>query len=124
AAEGGGPRRAQVTLDNGPTLWGEVGNGHAVKVGDRVLACIRKEHVGIGAAAAGAAPPAPDPAGDNRPVAGEIRAASFLGLTEEYIVAMGGAELRSIQSISGIQAGDAVAVSIRPADCIVLTERS
>jgi iron(III) transport system ATP-binding protein len=118
AASADGSRRAQITLDNGPTLWGEVGNGHAVRAGDRVLACIRKEHVGIHASADAA----PGPAGENHTVAGEIRAASFLGLVEEYIVAMGGTELRSIQSITGVQTGDKVAVSIRPADCIVLSE--
>jgi ABC-type Fe3+/spermidine/putrescine transport system ATPase subunit len=118
-ASAGGVRLAQITLEDGPTLWGEIGNGHAVSAGDRVLACIRKEHVGIGASPSAATQPR---SGENHTVAGEIRAASFLGLTEEYIVAMGGTELRSIQSISGVRTGDTVAVSIRPSDCIVLAD--
>jgi iron(III) transport system ATP-binding protein len=118
----GGAKRAQITLSGGPTLWGEVGNGHDVRAGDRVLACIRKEHVSLSNTPAPIGGVAPAPAGENQLVAGEIRAASFLGLVEEYIVAMGEAEVRAIQPITGVRTGDTVAVNIRPADCIVLSE--
>ncbi|MCC7346122.1 MAG: ABC transporter ATP-binding protein [Variibacter sp.] len=104
---------AQVTLDGGgPTLWGRVSGETGVKKGDKVLAAIRKEHVGIrmptGNGAAG------------QSFAGQIRAASFLGLVEEYIVAVGNSELRAIQPAGGADSGANVEVSVRPDDCIVL----
>ena len=112
-----GRQYAQVALQGGgPTLWGQVGRGHAVKKGDRVLAAIRKEHIAIGArGVAGAVAGA-------QSLPAQIRAASFLGLVEEYIVAVGGVELRAIQPISGVGSGDQVDISIRPDDCIVLPE--
>ena len=109
---------ARVTLDgNGPMLWGQFGRGHKIKKGDRVLAAVRKEHVGIrpqdenGGAAAG-----------GQSFAAQIRAASFLGLVEEYIVAVGDVEMRAIQPPTGVSSGDPVDVSISPDDCIVLTD--
>jgi hypothetical protein len=56
---------------------------------------------------------------DRQVFAGEIRAASFLGLSEEYIVAVNDMELRVIQPSSEVQSGDSVEVSVRPEDCIV-----
>jgi iron(III) transport system ATP-binding protein len=116
-----GARYAQVAFnDGGLTLWGEVGRGQQVHDGDRVLACIRKEHVGIRLPRVpGGAPPA---ASGEQAFPGEIRASSFLGLVEEYIVAVGGTELRAIQPYTGAHTGDPVEVGIRPADCIVLSE--
>ena len=111
-------RLAQVELDGGVMLWGEVGPGRQVREGERVLACIRKEHVGIRLPVAGT----PPPSGASQLLAGEIRASSFLGLVEEYIVAVGGVELRAIQPFTGAQSGDRVEVSINPSACIVLSE--
>lgn len=117
-------RYAQVALNGGSVkLWGEVGRGHTVQTGDRVLLCIRKEHLGIRV---------PQSASDTemradgaaQTIPGEIRAASFLGLVDEYIVAIGGVELRAIQPSTGVQSGDRVQVDIRPSDCIVLAEPS
>jgi iron(III) transport system ATP-binding protein len=111
---------AQVTLSGGgPTLWGQVGRGHAIRKGDRVLAAIRKEHVGIGAR--GANPVAAAIIGAQSFPA-QIRAASFLGLVEEYIVAIGGVELRAIQPITGFASGDDVEIGIRADDCILLSD--
>jgi ABC-type Fe3+/spermidine/putrescine transport system ATPase subunit len=97
-------------------VWGQVGQGHQVKKGDRVLAAIRKEHVGLRPRANGSAAVGP------QSFAGQVRASSFLGLVEEYIVAIGNTELRAIQPPTGANSGDAVDVSIRPDDCIVLSE--
>ena len=114
-------RYAQVALNGGGlTVWGEIGRGHQVRPGDHVLACIRKEHVGVrlpeGALEAAAN------ASAVQTFPGEIRASSFLGLVEEYIVAIGGVELRAIQPFTGAQTGDRVEVSIRPSECVVLSE--
>jgi iron(III) transport system ATP-binding protein len=118
-----GTRYAQVSLNGGgPTMWGQIGRDQNVKKGDKVLAAIRKEHVGIqvrnGAAGASAATGAP------QSFPGQIRASSFLGLVDEYIVAIGGVELRAIQPYTGADSGDAVDVTVRADDCIVLSESS
>jgi ABC-type Fe3+/spermidine/putrescine transport system ATPase subunit len=112
AREAGG--YAQVRLgETGPVLWGRIGAA-PVREGERVLACIRKEHVGIHSGA-----PAPS-AGAAVSFAGAIQAASFLGLVEEYIVMASGIELRAIQTAAGVQSGDRVTVAIEPDHCIVL----
>ena len=54
----------------------------------------------------------------------KIRTASFLGLQEEYIVAIGGVELGSIQPPHGFGAGERVEAVIRPADCVVFADAS
>ena len=115
-----GGQLARIALGgDGPTLWGQVGGSAKVQPGDRVIACIRKEHVTIGADAPAAATPT---AGAAQTLPGEIRASSFLGLTEEHIVAIGGVELRSIQNYRGPRKSEHVDVAIRPEDCIVLQE--
>jgi ABC-type Fe3+/spermidine/putrescine transport system ATPase subunit len=101
--EGG---QAEVALADGFTLRGRIGDGGGAVAGAPVLVAFRKEQVGIGKAGADGMP-------------GEIKAASFLGLQEEYIVAIGGVELRAIGPASGLKAGDRVALSIAPVDCIV-----
>ena len=53
---------------------------------------------------------------------GEVRAASFLGAEEEYVLDLDGVELRSIQAPIGAQAGDMVEVTIRPENCTVFVE--
>jgi iron(III) transport system ATP-binding protein len=109
---------AQVALNGGSVkLWGEVGRGHSVREGDQVLLCIRKEHLGINMPEAGA------DARGGQTLPGEIRAASFLGLVDEYIVEIGGVEMRAVQPSTGVQSGDHVSIAIHPNDCIVLTEQ-
>jgi iron(III) transport system ATP-binding protein len=106
---------AQVMLRGGLQLWGRAERGARLNQGTRVLFCIRKEHVGLRPADGlldGAAQAIP----------ATVRAASFLGLAEEYMVDLGGLELRAIRPYAGMQAGDAVAVHIEPEDCIVLPE--
>jgi iron(III) transport system ATP-binding protein len=104
--------RIEVALGDGFRVRGVAGSNQPIAAGAPVLACLRKEHVGIRRLAA-ETPPA---AGGH---AGEIRAASFLGLQEEYIVLVDGVELRAVLPPTGLEAGDRVEVSIRPEDCIV-----
>jgi iron(III) transport system ATP-binding protein len=118
ASMGSAPGTAEVAFNGGSLkLWGEIGHGHNVKTGDKVLACIRKEHLAI--SSNGAAP-----SGDAQLVPGEIRASSFLGLSEEYIVDIGGVEMRAIQPPTGANAGDKVNIHIRPSECIVMSEQA
>jgi hypothetical protein len=51
--------------------------------------------------------------------AGKVRAASFLGLEEEYLIVVDGVELRAVRPPSGARSGDTVEVSIRPQNCMV-----
>ena len=48
-----------------------------------------------------------------------MRAASFLGLEEEYMIVVEGVELRAVRPPSGVRSGDAVEVGIRPQNCMV-----
>lgn len=125
AGGGNGAQYAQVALGtDGPVLWGRIAQGQAVQAGDRVLAAVRKEHVGLRV-------PAPNGGGATGQIAagqvtpgqvlpGEIRASSFLGLVDEYIIAVGNVEMRAIQPATGAGSGDAIEVAIQPDDCIVL----
>ncbi|HWX47877.1 MAG TPA: ABC transporter ATP-binding protein [Roseomonas sp.] len=97
--------QAEIRLPQGMTLRGTLGDGATPARGSKVLACVRKEHVRFGA---GAGLPA------------ELRASSFLGLTEEYVLDLGGIELRAVQSPTGGAPGDRVQVAIRPEECVVL----
>ena len=108
---------AEVALSDRLTLRGLVGDERPMQAGASIVACVRKEHVAIRKLAPDAVLTA-----DARSLIGEVRTTSFLGLEEEYVVAVGGVELRAIQVPSGVQAGDRVEVSIRPEDCIVFLE--
>jgi iron(III) transport system ATP-binding protein len=110
----------EVALADGFSVWGVLGGATPPASGASVLACTRKEHIGVDKpraanadAAADAHPPQP------RVFRGTAQAASFLGLEEEYIVAVDGVALGAIQPPRGLHAGDAVTVTIRPQDCIV-----
>jgi iron(III) transport system ATP-binding protein len=114
ACEAPGARYAQVALGDGLMLWGLAGHDAPLAEGAPVLVCVRKEHVAVRVGAASVAGVQAFPA--------EIKAASFLGLQEEYIVVAGAVELRAIQGPSAIKAGDRVTAAIRPEDCIVFLE--
>ena len=85
---------ARVALADGVEVWGV--SGRPLAEGTPVLFCVRKEHIVVRAFAAPSgvvdAPPR------EQVFAAEIRAASFLGLEEEYIVAIGGVALGAIQA--------------------------
>jgi ABC-type Fe3+/spermidine/putrescine transport system ATPase subunit len=100
---------AEVALAEGFTLRGRIGDDARPLPGAPVLVCMRKEQVGIDRPGSGG-------------VAGEIKAASFLGLQQEYIVAIRGVELRAIRPVSALQTGDLVDVSVAPRDCIVFSK--
>jgi iron(III) transport system ATP-binding protein len=113
-ASGQGARYAEVALGEGIAVSGVVGSGEPIGEGASVLACIRKEHVAVRRGDAAGAPG----------FAAEIKAASFLGLQEEYLVKAGTVELRAIQGPSALKAGDRAMVTVRPDDCIVLLDDS
>ncbi len=105
---GGG--RAEVTLSNGAVLGGVPAASVPLAAGSPVIACIRREHVGVG----------PEMTSPGTSLAATVKAASFQGLSEEYILDVGGLELRSVQPAARRSAGDMVTVAIRPEDCLIL----
>ena len=114
-----GRRYAQVALADGFALWGVLDDDQAVAAGSPVVACLRKEHIGVRRADGqpSLAPSATCP--EEQTFAGLARAASFLGLDEEYMIVIAGLELRAVRPASGVVSGDAVDVTIRPQDCMI-----
>jgi iron(III) transport system ATP-binding protein len=106
---------AQVALPGGTAIWGRLGQDRRLQVGGKALICIRKEHVRVAALGA--------PAG-RQTFPAVVRAASFQGLSEEYIVDLAGIELRAIQPSAGVRSGDQVAVDLAPEQCIVLAHEA
>ena len=104
------PGWAQVALPGGTAVWGKLGQDRPLTAGCKALICIRKEHVRVSS----------DSAGDPQAFSAVVRAASFQGLVEEYIVDVAGMELRAIQPSAGVRSGDAVTVGLSPDQCIVL----
>jgi ABC-type Fe3+/spermidine/putrescine transport system ATPase subunit len=118
----GAGRAVRVAIGPNVMLWGVVGHDQPIAEGSSVLVCIRKEHIGVrqpglgaGPAAAAAVPALTHP----QVVSGKVCAASFLGLAEEYIVAVDGVELRAIQASGAVRPGDPVDVAIKPQDCLI-----
>jgi ABC-type Fe3+/spermidine/putrescine transport system ATPase subunit len=115
---------ARVRLADGVEMWGSV--AAPLREGTAVLLCVRKEHIAVRGSAAHA--PASAPAAAQPPheqvFAAQIRAASFLGLEEECIVAIGGVEFGSIQTAHGFGAGARVEAVIKPADCVLFADVS
>ena len=109
----------EVALSNDFRMWGVLVSKTAPAPGASVLVCTRKEHVAV-AKRTGAAP-RPDVAGPpgTQIFDGVTRAASFLGLEEEYLIAIDGIELGAIQPPRGLHAGEPITVTIRTEDCIV-----
>jgi len=101
-----------VALNDGLTIHGLPSEDWRPAAGERVLACIRKEHVRIQEPAT--------PANGDATLAGTIAAAAFLGASDEYLVDVGGVQLRSTRSAGGFARGDRVAVGLAAADWVVL----
>jgi ABC-type Fe3+/spermidine/putrescine transport system ATPase subunit len=115
-----GQRYARVALADGFSMWGVIDDDHAVSAGAPVVACLRKEHMDVRSLAADRPKSAAGFAlSEGQTLAGEVRAASFLGLEEELMIVIAGMELRSVRPASGVGTGDAVEVSIRPQDCLI-----
>ena len=114
-----GQRYAQVALADGFSLWGVLDDDQAVAAGAPVVACLRKEHIGVRRADGqpSLAPNSTCP--EEQTFAGLACAASFLGLDEEYMIVIAGLELRAVRPASGVASGDAVDVTIKPQDCLV-----
>ncbi len=106
---------AEVALSDRLILRGLIGDERPMPPGTPVLACIRREHVGIRKLAPGATT-------RHGALIGEIKAASFLGVEEEYVIDVEGVELRSLQQPVGAEAGDVVEVSIRPENLTVFVD--
>jgi iron(III) transport system ATP-binding protein len=119
------PRRegfqVEVALAEGFRIWGVQRGGKPAIPGASVLACIRKEHIAVAKCSDGTALPRPDIVGvpDEQNFIGVTRAASFLGLEEEYVIAIDGIELGAIRPPCGLRAGEPVTVTIRPEEVIV-----
>jgi iron(III) transport system ATP-binding protein len=116
SAAGAGHRWAQVELAGGTTVWGKVGHDRPVVTGRKALLCVRKEHVRIAARSA--------PAPDQQAFAASVRAASFQGLSEEYIIDLSGIEFRAIQPSAGVRSGESVNVGLAADDCIILSNEA
>ncbi len=115
-----GRRYAQVALRGGISLWGLIEEARPITPGAPVVACVRKEHVGV-RRLDGTAQPHDGrlPAVEQR-FTGKVQAASFLGLEEEYMLVAEGVEMRAVRPPSGVRSGDAVEIGIRPQNCMVL----
>ena len=111
----------EVALADDFRLWGILWGDKPPVEGAGVLACTRKEHIAVAKRAAALTVPRPDVADvpGEQIFSGVTRAASFLGLEEEYIVAIDGIELGAIQPPCGLHAGEPVTVTIRPEEVIV-----
>jgi iron(III) transport system ATP-binding protein len=126
----------EVALGRGLRMWGVQGGDAPVRPGDSVVACSRKEHVAVAGSgskpdgnfdtrpAGAASPRGGEGAGGEQTFVGMMQAASFLGLEEEYVIAIEGIELGAIQPACGLRAGEPVMVTIRPADIIVFAAGS
>ena len=109
----------EVALGNGFRIWGLQCGEKPVVRGQSVFVCSRKEHIAV--AKPSDALPRRDVAGvpGEQTFIGVTQAASFLGLVEEYLIAIDGIELGAIQPPCGLRAGEPVTVTIRPDDVLV-----
>mgnify|MGYP003334423199 CR=1 FL=1 len=103
-----GGRYVDVALNDRTTVRGVPGDWLDTTAGKPVLAAVRRESIQASR----------EPMDDCH--RGTIEAVSFLGVTEEYIVDIGGVSLRAVQQASGFRRGDAVHVKMSPDDWIVL----
>ena len=109
---------ANVQLPGGGVVRGQLADATSIPAdGSPVLLCVRKEHVTL---SAGSGVPQLTTLPLPGQLAGQVQAASFLGLQEEYIVAVGGQELRSVQPVLRLAAGAPVHVTLAPEHCIVI----
>jgi iron(III) transport system ATP-binding protein len=93
----------------GVRLWGTV--HRPLQVGDRAAFCVRREHVTLSNTLN------PGPTAELFPAT--VRAVSFQGLIDEYVVAIGDVELRGSGPSAGAAPGSAT-VHLDRRDCIVL----
>jgi ABC-type sugar transport system ATPase subunit len=111
----------EVALAEDFRIWGILWGDKPASPGTSVLACTRKEHIAVAKRFATTAASHPDTTGApaEQNFIGVTRAASFLGLEEEYVIAIAGVELGAIQPPCGLYTGEPVTVTIRPDEVIV-----
>ena len=116
----------EVALADGLRIWGVQYGDEPAVLGQSVLACTRKEHIAVAAAAGAAALAHRDAAGvpDEQTFIGMMQAASFLGLEEEYAISIDGIEMGAIRPPSGLRAGERVVVTIRAEEVLVFVAGS
>jgi ABC-type Fe3+/spermidine/putrescine transport system ATPase subunit len=102
---------AQVRVGDSLILRGTVTGEAALKPGDAIVACMRREHIALAKTAL---------PGASQSFAGRITAVSFLGLDEEYVLNSGGTELRVVQRGGDIAAGDDMVATLPPENCFIL----
>ena len=119
------PRRGgfhvEVALPAGFRIWGVQCGDKPIVPGQSVFACSRKEHIAVAKPSATSTSPRRDVAGvpAAQTFIGVTQAASFLGLGEEYLIAIDGVELGAIQPPCGLRAGEPVTVTIRTEEVLV-----
>jgi iron(III) transport system ATP-binding protein len=102
---------AQVRVGDTLVLRGTVTGDAAVKPGDAIVACMRREHIALAKTSL---------PGASQSFAGRITAVSFLGLDEEYVLNSGGTELRVVQRGGDIAAGEDMVATLPPENCFIL----
>jgi iron(III) transport system ATP-binding protein len=112
-AGGTGNRWVQLELAGGTAVWGKAGHDRPLVMGGKALLCVRKEHVRVTALSASAS--------DQQAFAATVRAASFQGLSEEYIIDLAGVEFRAIQPSAGVRSGESVTMGLAAHECIILS---
>jgi len=99
--------QAEITLAGGACIRGHIPTkAGKLAEGDAAIACIRKEHMHLSATPSS--------------IMARIRGSSFLGLADEFILDLGGQELRAIQQFPEARADMMVGVDIPPAHCVIL----
>jgi iron(III) transport system ATP-binding protein len=101
-------QHVEVALNGRLTIRGRPADGVNLAEGTPVLACIRKEYVGI------------ERSDVQDDATGTIAAASFLGVAEECVVDLQGVMLRATRPAIGLARGDRVRVALSSDDWIVL----
>jgi ABC-type Fe3+/spermidine/putrescine transport system ATPase subunit len=84
--------------------------------------CVRREHVRVEKFTAG-----PRWSGSDRReqfFSGVVRAISFQGLHQEYVLDLGGVMLRAVGPPFEVQEGDTVAITIDRDNCVILPSRA
>ena len=99
--------QAEIALADGARIRGHIPErANHLAEGDAAIACIRREHVHLNASLGG--------------TMARIRGSSFLGLADEFILDLGGQELRAIQHFPEARADMMVGVEIPPTHCVIL----
>ncbi len=99
--------QAEITLAGGACIRGHIPTkAGKLAEGDAAIACIRKEHMHLSATPSS--------------IMARIRGSSFLGLADEFILDLGGQELRAIQQFPEARADMMVGVDIPSAHCVIL----